>query len=195
MKTKKKKIYIGVVGQIAAGKELFAQYLVEKYQFTTFSLSTILHQQLSQRGINQFNRKTLQDLGDKMRQRYGDDILAKRTIRLLANDKRSVVITGIRNPAEVRYLKRQKNFFLVAIKAKRKIRFQRVLHRAKPWDPKTWSDFYKIDRRDFGIGQEKSGQQVGACIKMADFVLTNNKDKKDFQDKVERLIKRIFSNG
>jgi dephospho-CoA kinase len=185
---KKQKIYIGVVGQIASGKEVFAEYLIKKYGFCTFSLSTVLHQELTKRGVTQFTRKTLQDIGDEMRQKYGDAILAKRAIEILNNDKRSVVITGIRNPAEVKYFRTIKNFILAAVYAQRKVRFRRVLRRGKPWDPKTWKQFYKIDRRDFGIGQEKSGQQVGVCIKMADYTLTNNKDLESFYGKIEELI-------
>jgi len=229
------KIYIGVVGQIAAGKEVLAEYLIKKYGFSTFSLSTVLHRELAKRGETSFTRKTLQDVGDEMRKKYGDDVLAKRTIEILNkhefctqpyfkshsgkprlwrgasridsgqarmtfwtsqndNNKQLVVITGIRNPAEVKYFRTIENFILVAVCAKRKVRFQRVLRRGKPWDPKTWEQFYKTDRRDFGIGQEKSGQQVGACIKMADYTLTNNKDLESFYGKIEKLIKYQKSN-
>ncbi len=187
-----KKIYIGVVGQIAAGKEVFAEYLIKKYGFCTFSLSTVLHQELTKRGVDLFTRKTLQDIGDELRKKYGDAVLAKRAIEILNNDKRPVVITGIRNPAEVKYLRTIKNFILVAVKAQRKIRFKRVLQRGKPWDPKTWRDFYKTDRRDFGIGQEKSGQQVGKCIELADYTLMNNSNVGRFYGKIEKLIKKIL---
>jgi dephospho-CoA kinase len=188
----KHKVYIGIVGQIASGKEVFAEYLIKKYGFCTFSLSTVLHQELTKRGVTQFTRKTLQDIGDELRKKHGDDILAKRAIEILNNDKRSVVITGIRNPAEVVYLKKIRNFILVAVKARRKIRFQRVLQRGKPWDPKTWRQFFIVDKRDYGIGQEKSGQQVGKCIKMTDYTLTNNKNLESFYGKIEKLIKKAL---
>lgn len=186
-----KKISIGIVGQIAAGKEVFAEYLIKKYGFGTFSLSTVLHRELEKRAISSFTRKTLQDIGDEMRKKYGDDILVRRAIEILNNNKKSVVITGIRNPAEIKYLRTTKNFTLVAVKARRRLRFQRVLRRGKPWDPKTWKRFYKIDRRDFGLGQEKSGQQVGKCMKMADYTLTNNKDLGGFYGKIEKLMKLL----
>ena len=64
--------------------------------------------------------------------------------------------------------------------------------RAKPWDPKTYDDFIKVDRRDLGVGQKKSGQQVGKCLAYCDYVLTNNQDKQDFERKVEQLMKKIF---
>jgi len=194
------KIYIGIVGQIAAGKEVFAEYLIKRYGFCTFSLSTVLHQELQKRGVSDFTRQTLQDIGDELREKYGDDVLARRAIEILNNDNlpagrqgRPVVITGIRNPAEAKYLRTIKNFILVAVKAQRKIRFQRVLHRGKPWDPKTWKQFYKTDRRDYGIGQEKSGQQVGECIKMADYTLTNNIDTGSFYKKIGILMNKSLN--
>jgi len=199
------KKYIGLVGQIAAGKEVFAEYLIKKYGFTTFSLSTVVHHELEKRGIKEFTRKTLQDIGDELRKKIGDDVLAIKTMEILNNENlparpaggpagrhgRPVVITGIRNPDEVKYFKKIPGFILVAIKSKRKTRFQRVLKRGKPWDPKTYEDFYKIDRRDYGIGQEKSDQQVGKCIKMADYTLMNNKNVGSFYEKIEKLINKL----
>jgi len=84
---------------------------------------------------------------------------------------------------------------LIGVKANRELRFKRLLNRAKPWDPRTFSDFVKIDRRDLGVGQNKSGQQVGKCLAYCDYVLTNNKDKKDFERKVKELMKKIFKLG
>ncbi len=186
-------VYIGVVGQIAAGKEVFAEYLIKKYGFQVLSLSTVVHQELAKRGITEFNRKTLQDIGDELRKTYGDDVLAKRIIGYLMLDAKNsnVVITGIRNQAEVKYFKTIPGFVLIAIKTKRKIRFKRELKRSKPWDPRSWKDFYKIDRRDFGIGQEKSGQHVGECIKMADYTITNNKDLESFYKKIDKILSRL----
>ncbi len=180
-----------MVGQIAAGKEVLAEYLIKNYGFTTFSLSTVLHKELDKRGVRDFTRQTLQDLGDELRREIGQDVLAQKTIEILKEEPRSVVITGIRNPAEVAFFKKIKNFFLVSVRAKRKIRFKRVLSRAKPWDPKTWNEFYKIDRRDFGVGQDKSGQQVGKCLSLADYVLSNNKDLGSFYKQIEKMLKEI----
>jgi len=81
---------------------------------------------------------------------------------------------------------------LIGVKSRRSLRFQRLLKRAKPWDPKTWKEFLKIDRRDLGIGQQHSGQQVGKCLAYCDYVLTNNKGVSDFQKKTKKLLDNIF---
>ena len=197
---------IGVVGQIASGKGILVSYLTEKLGFTSFSLSAIVHEELEKKGGAKFTRQTLQDVGDELRREYGDDVLAKRILRQIESDKirynrssqlnqlNRVVIEGIRNLAEIEFLKKNSNFILIGVKASRELRFKRVLLRGKKWDPKTYEDFLKVDRRDIGIGQNKSGQQVGKCLAYCDYMLTNNKDVKDFQGKVEKLMKKIVYN-
>lgn len=194
MASKKKYIvYVGVVGQIAVGKGVLVEYLTKKLGFVSFSLSSILHDELKKKGIKKFTRKTLQDKGDELRKRYGDDVLAKRAIETLKKQgENHVVIEGIRNPGEVEFLKKNPSFVLIGVKASRELRYKRLMQRAKLWDPKTWSDFVKVDRRDLGVGQKKSGQQVGKCLAYCDYILTNNKDLKDFQRKVRDLMNKVF---
>ncbi|MCS6956725.1 MAG: AAA family ATPase [Patescibacteria group bacterium] len=187
---------IGIVGQIAVGKGVLVKYLVKKFGFYSFSLSSIVHEELKKRKIKKFDRKTLQDIGNDLRKKYGDDVLAKRAVKNLKSqisNLKNFIIEGIRNPSEVAYIKSLPNSFIIGIKAKRELRFKRLLKRAKPWDPKNWNDFLKIDRRDLGKGEDKSGQNVSKCLAYCDYVLTNNKDKKDFEKKVGKLTRKIFN--
>ena len=199
MKNIKENIIVGVVGQIASGKGILVRYLTEKLDFASFSLSSIVHAELKKKGVKEFTRQTLQDKGDELRKKEGDDVLAKRTIKQIESDKirwNRIIIEGIRNPAEIEFLKKNPSFILIGVKAKRKLRFKRLLSRDKEWDPKNYNDFLKIDRRDLGAGQNKSGQQVRKCLAYCDYVLTNNKDLKDFQRKMEKLfINKLFPSG
>ena len=186
-------LIIGVVGQIASGKGILVKYLIEKLNFISFSLSSILHNELKKKKIKNFTRKTLQDMGDSLRKRSGDDILAQLAIKkLLAQGEKHVVIEGIRNPGEIEFLKKKPSFILIGVKAKRELRFKRLLSRGKEWDPKNYNDFIKVDKRDLGIGQDRSGQQVAKCLAYCDYVLTNNKDTADFHKKVKELMKKVF---
>lgn len=185
---------IGVVGQIAVGKGVLKDYLINHFGFSSFSLSSIVHEEAKKRGIKNITRKDLQDIGNDLRKKYGRGILAKRALEIIKKSKKSRwVIEGIRNTAEVELLKKQKNFSLIGIKSIRALRFKRLLSRNKPWDPKTWNEFLKVDRRDLGKGEKNTGQQVGKCLSYCDYVLTNNKDKKDFERKVKKLLTKILS--
>mgnify|MGYP001557919887 FL=1 len=187
-------IIIGVVGQIASGKGILVKYLTEKLDFAPFSLSSIIHAELKKKGTKEFTRQTLQDVGDKLRREYGDDALARRLNEVIikGQKKSKIVVEGIRNPGEIEFLKKNTNFILIGVKAKRELRFKRLLSRGKPWDPKSWNDFVKVDRRDLGVGQGKNGQQVKKCLAYCDYVLTNNRDFKDFKRKVKELMKNIL---
>ena len=187
-------IILGVVGQIASGKGVLVEYLVKKFNFVSFSLSTIVHEELEKKNITEFTRETMQEGGNRLRCEYGDDVLAKQAIDRLKKQKndRRIVIEGIRNPGEIEFLKKNSKFILIGIKTKKELRFKRLLSRDKPWDPKNWNDFVKVNRQDLGTGQKQSGQQVGKCLKYCDYILTNNRDKQDFERKTEELMKVIF---
>lgn len=186
---------IGVVGQIASGKGILVKYLTENLNFSSFSLSSIVHAQLKKKEVKEFTRQTLQDVGNELRRDNGNDVLARRLNEVIKGQKKDrVAVEGIRNPGEIEFFKKNQNFILIGVKADRKLRFKRLLSRSKEWDPKTYADFIKVDRRDLGVGQDRSGQQVGKCLAYCDYVLTNNKDVKDFQRKVEKLfIHKLFS--
>ena len=180
---------IGVVGQIASGKGILVNYLTRHLGFTSFSLSSIVHAELKKKEVDEFARQTLQNMGDELRRRYNDNILARRLNKAIKEQKKChVVVEGIRNPAEIEFFKKNRNFILIGVKAKRELRFERLLSRSKGWDPKNYNDFIKVDKRDLGVDQDKSGQQVGKCLAYCDYMLTNNKDLKDFEKKVEKLF-------
>jgi dephospho-CoA kinase len=184
-------IIIGIVGQIASGKGILVRYLTEKLNFSSFSLSSIVHDELRKKKVKEFTRQTLQDAGDELRRQYGNDILAQKAIEQMKSEKfkmKNLIIDGIRNANEIEFFKKCPNFILIGVKAKRELRYRRLLSRGKEWDPKNYKDFLKVDGRDLGIGQGKYGQQVGKCLAYCDYVLTNNKDVKDFQEKIKKLL-------
>lgn len=189
----KERFFIGVVGQIACGKGKLVECLAKEHKFISFSLSSIVHDELKKRQVVKYDRKALQDVGDDLRKKYGREVLAKRAVETMSKKKSlRIIIEGIRNTAEVEYLKKLPNFVLIGVKAKREFRFERLMKRRKPWDPKNYADFLKVDRRDLGIGQHASGQQVGKCLHYCDYVLTNNKDIRDFNRKIKKLMEKIF---
>lgn len=79
------KVFIGIVGQIGSGKGVLSNYLMRKFGFTSFSFSSIVHEELRKKGTTSFTRETLQDIGDDLRKKYGDDVLAKRAIDKIRN--------------------------------------------------------------------------------------------------------------
>jgi dephospho-CoA kinase len=188
----KPKLYIGLVGSLASGKGAVADYFIKQYGFVSFSLSYIVHNELKVKGIISYTRKTLQDIGDALRAKEGDGVLAKRAIAMLNKEGSSkVVIEGIRNPGEVTYLKTLPNFILIAVDATRPVRYERVIKRGKPWDPKDWDSFVVVDSRDRRDEGNANGQQVKKCMDMAEYQIENNKDLSHLYEEIRGIVSKV----
>jgi len=180
---------IGLTGSIGSGKGVVSGFLKER-GFIYLSLSNKVREIARKRGI-EINRKSLQDLGNKLREKEGVGVLSKYILKEI-NDKNyeNVVVDGIRNPAEVEVLRNLKNFFLISVDAPQEIRFKRISKRCRESDPKTWDKFLEVDNRDKGIGESLTGQNVGKCMEMADFFLMNDSSLEKFQEKIIKLYEQ-----
>ncbi len=170
------KLIIGLTGPKASGKGVIADFLKSK-GFTYFSLSDIVREEARNRGLANYTTKQLQDIGNELRLKFGNSVLADRIIEKVKHTQNNrFVIDGIRNPAEVMAFKTafNENFILISITAPREKRFQFMLSRNRPSDPKTWEEFIKIDERDLGKDESSHGQQVKKCMQMADITIEND---------------------
>jgi len=177
---------IGITGSIACGKEAVSRYFIDK-GFTHFFISQELREELKSRNI-EVTRKNLQDLGNELRLKEGKGVLAKRMRKKLG--KGDCIIDGIRNPAEVEEFAKEKDFILIAIDAPQKTRYERSIYRAKTSDAESWEHFLEMDKRDFGEDID-SGQQVGKCMKMANFKIINDSNLDNLYKRLDKLYMEI----
>ena len=165
---------IGLTGKNAAGKGEIAKHLQNK-GFVGFSLSDALRDEATKRGLDH-SRETLIKLGTEMREKFGNGILAKRInekiINLKKQGKNNFVVDSIRNPGEIKELRKNRGFVLVAVHADAKIRFQRLLKRGRVGDAQTFEEFLKHEKKE--NNNKGSGQQLDKCIEMADTVINSN---------------------
>ncbi len=178
---------IGLTGGMACGKLSVVRLLSEK-GFIGFIFSDILSDELRKLGIP-VTRKSQQDLGNAIRNREGSGGLAKRLIKKFEAGK-NYVIDGIRNPGEIFELRKEKDFFLIAIDSSQELRFERIVNRGMERDPKTWEEFLIADKRDFAE-EDPNGLQIKKCMEMADYTIANEMDIDDLKTKVEEIWKEI----
>ncbi|MBI2124726.1 AAA family ATPase [Candidatus Pacearchaeota archaeon] len=187
---------IGLTGTKASGKGVVADILKEK-GFVYYSLSDIVREEAVRRGLSNYTIAQLQDIGNELRERYGNGALAKRVLEKIEKgrdagkqEKKNYAIDGIRNPGEINELKKSKEheFILIAVDAPQEKRFKRLLERARGSDPKDWQGFLEMEKRDRGIAEENSGQQVEKCIESADIKLYNDSSVEVFKNKIEKIL-------
>ncbi|MEM5853255.1 MAG: AAA family ATPase [Candidatus Aenigmatarchaeota archaeon] len=182
---------IGITGTIGSGKEVVRKILESKFSCYSVTLSSVILAHVKVKP----DRSTLQDLGNELRKKYGNFILAKLATDYLQRDKEMIIVDGIRNPGEVDYLKKTfgNKFFLIAVDAPRELRWERIKARGKEGDPKSWEEFISVDERDQGVGEPLHGQRVRDCMNMADFLIINDSTIEDLERKVSEVIKKLKS--
>lgn len=183
---------IGLTGSLAAGKGIVSDFLKKK-GYAYFSLSNELREIAKEKNIK-LTRENLQNLGNQLREKKGAEVLAKLVYDKITNQKYNdaIIIDGIRNPAEVRELRKLNNYFLISVDAPQEIRFKRMVERNRESDPKTLESFLKLDARDKGIGEKETGQGVGKCMAMADYLLINDGTVEQFNEKIDKLYNEKY---
>lgn len=183
------RIVIGLVGPIASGKDIALEEL-KKIGFKAFFLGDRTREEADRRGLPH-DRSILQDMGNDLREKFGDDILVRLTEELFDESESKIVIDGIRNTGEIEYLREKYNALVIGVNAPIETRKEFSKQRKEDADPKTEEEFYNVEQRDRGIGESSHGQQVSDCLQLADVVIENNTTKEEFIKKIKTTLSKL----
>ncbi|MDD1775924.1 MAG: AAA family ATPase [Candidatus Methanomethylicus sp.] len=132
--------------------------------------------------------KTPSSLGNLMlqlRKEKGEHVVAKRCLEKIMNHPGIVLIEGIRSIDEVNFFKENSKVCLIAVHASPKTRFDRLIKRDRPDDPKEWKTFYERDMRELGVG-------LGVVIALADKLFINEGTVAEISDTVKSFFEGII---
>lgn len=182
---------IGLTGKNAAGKGELAKHIQSK-GFVYFSLSDALREEATRRGLDH-SRDILINLGNELRKKFGNGILAKGINEKIKKEKnagkKDFVIDSIRNPGEIEELRKNEGFLLIGVVTDQKIRFQRLLKRGRLGDAVTFEEFKKQEERE--NNDEASGQQLDKCLEMADKHISSNGTIEEANKEFDELVKGL----
>ncbi len=184
---------IGLTGKNAAGKGEVAKYL-QKKGFLYYSLSDVIRDEATKRRL-EHSRENLIKLGNELRENFGADYLAKQiNKKILEYEKDSpqrnfFVIDSIRNPYEVKELRKNKNFVLIGVDAPIELRFERLVKRNRLGDAKTLEEFRQQEQKE--NLENDTYQQLDAVFKLADKVIINNGSLSELHNKTGALLKEL----
>jgi len=165
--------------------------ILETLGYRYISLSDIVREEIAKLG-REVSREETQDIGNRLRREGGAGVLGKRVrekIQTLPHPP--WIIDGIRNPAEIDELKKLPGFSLIAVDADMDIILKRIKERKRTTDLLADEELLKRLRREWGTGEPEDGQQVGKCVKMADFTLANNSDLDSLKNNLFSILKNI----
>jgi len=183
---------IGLTGTIGSGKAEVKDFLIHRFSCYYVTLSDIIRAEI-ERKRGKLDRKTLQDMGNELRKKYGTHVLAMLAVEYLPRDKEMIIIDGIRNPGEIEYLRKKfgDKFKLIAVDATPDIRFKRMSERGQHNDPKTFEEFLSVDERDRGKNEPEYGQQTAKCMEQADFLIMNNGTKEELENRLNEIVSKL----
>ena len=188
MKAKYKKvmIVIGVAGMRAAGKSIVNE-VAKELGVNSIEMRSIVVEMMKDNGMG-INNRTLREFADELRKKEGYDVVARKTIeRIRSVRDRALVVNGIRGYEELKRFKEAfgDDFVLIGVFAPQKTRFDRVMKRNLPEDPKSWDEFVWADEKELGWG-------VADSFAFSDYLVVNTGAKEGMRKEVKALLKELL---
>ncbi len=180
---------IGITGTLGAGKGTIVDYLKEQKGFKHFSARDFISREVVKRGLP-VNRDTLTETANDLRKKFSPQYVIEQLYYEAQEEGGDAVIESVRTPGEIAFLRQQPHFYLFAVDADPKKRFERIKKRGSATDHVDFETFLSNEKREMST-TDPNKQNLGKCIEMADFVFYNDGTMEDLFRKVEEVLKKI----
>lgn len=181
------RLVICITGMPGSGKSTVAQMLEGK-GFTVMELSMPLKLLMRMCGVK-LNVQNQEDFRGKLKEAFGTDILAKLLANKILSSHSNVVISGVRNMAELAYVRSLGiNVAVIAVSVPKKLRYERLTRRKGTFRITSYPEFALRDRKNVSLGTPQ-------VIRAADYVLVNTGTMKQLHSDLDELIKMIRNGG
>lgn len=183
---------IGITGTIGAGKGTIVEYLVNNEGFRHFSVRDFLTSEVKRRGLP-VNRDSFVVVANDLRAKHSPSYIAEELYKQAEKTQQDCVIESIRTPGEVEALQQKGHFYLFAVDADPKIRYERILKRGSETDQISFDTFRANEEREMN-SEDPNKQNLKACIEMADFVFRNDASIAELHQNVSSTLQQIKMN-
>lgn len=177
---------IGIVGMPAAEKTIVAEFLSEISGIISLRMSEIVEEEIVGKNKEPEAIKYRETV-EHLREKFGKDIIARRTLERARNKRlSSVIVDGIRNLEEVNFLRsKSKKIILICVHSSPAIRYERLM--SEEIGPRSLSkdECRDLDNHNLSLG-------IADAIALADYIIINDKLKSEnLKTKVRTLYAEI----
>ena len=183
-------IIFGITGTLGAGKGTVVDYLVKEKAFIHYSVRQFLINRLESEK-KEVNRDTMVDLANALREKHGADYIARDLYKKAAENNTNCIIESLRTVGEINALREKEDFYLLAVDADAKLRYQRINLRKSETDNISFEEFVANEKREMQ-NDDPNKQNLKNCIEMADYQIDNNGSVNALHQKVEEIISDIL---
>lgn len=182
-------IIIGITGTLGAGKGTVVNYLTKNNGFVHFSVRAFIARELERRGMP-VNRDTLTALANEMRAKNSPSYIIEELYKEAALAQKNCIIESIRTPGEIAALREQPGFFLLAVDADPRVRYNRIRKRHSETDNVSFNTFISNEHREMH-SDDPNKQNLAGCIRQADYVISNNGSLEELHEKTDAFLRAI----
>lgn len=174
---------ICLVGMPGAGKGEINKIL-ESEKIPVVVMSSIVREEVKKRNL-ELNIKNLDNVAVDLREKFGKDVVAKRTAEKIKKIKSDIVcVDGLRNMEEITPLKDAGDVYIISVSAPEEMRFERLLKRKEQRDPKNIEEFKWREQKQIGLG-------ISKVVEAANYDITNDGDLQSLRDKIIKILTDI----
>ena len=186
---KKKMLIIGITGTLGAGKGTIVDYLVREKGFVHYSVRGFISEEIVRRGMA-VNRDSMVTVANDLRARHSPSWIIDQLYEQAKLGGKNSIIESIRTPGEVESLRLKHNFILFAVDADPLLRYERIVKRNSETDHISYHTFIENEQREME-SDDPNKQNIGKCIRMADFTFMNNDSIENLQNEVEKVLRNL----
>ena len=173
-----------ITGMAGAGKTEFANCCTS-LGIPVVQMGDVVRERVRQLGLP-LNGQSVGRIASAERLKFGNDIWAKRTAKIVSAAMQNTVIDGTRSEAEVAYFRR---FFgadatVVTVYASAVTRYNRLMSRGRDDVPLSHGEFEERDRRELGWG-------LGNAIALSDRIVGNEGAIDEFRVCVKHMLSEL----
>ncbi|NOX45783.1 MAG: AAA family ATPase [Chlorobi bacterium] len=180
---------IGITGTLGAGKGTIVDFLKEK-GFVHYSVRGFLLDEIRKRGMPE-NRDSMVVVANGLRAEHSPSYITDQLYLQALENGKDAIIESIRTPGEIESLREKGNFYLFAVDADAKKRFERIKMRKSETDDIDFQTFLKNEKREMN-SDDPNKQNLAKCREMADFVFLNDKGIEDLNKEVGEVLEKII---